>query len=85
MPPQYYLLDTLASLLQGDINTKSQREAIRKLAYGSFGKRVFNPRLQKNSNSLEHVILTFEGDEIRGGPLGARHRSIVESSPGEVS
>lgn len=84
MPPQYYLLDTLASLLPGDINTADQRETIRKLALGSFGQRVFNPRLQKSTGSLEHMVLTYEGDESRDGPPGARHRSIVERGQGEM-
>ncbi|EEB91528.1 hypothetical protein MPER_10095 [Moniliophthora perniciosa FA553] len=34
MPPQYYILHTLSSILVGEKNTMEQREKVRQLAYG---------------------------------------------------
>lgn len=85
MPPQYYLLHTLALILQGDISSHEQRETVRGLACGAFGKRVFNPRILPQKDPQGRMILTYEDDETRGGALGARHRAIVKQGKGEVS
>ncbi|GJJ12315.1 hypothetical protein Clacol_006556 [Clathrus columnatus] len=83
MPPQFYLLNTLASLLQNDSNSREQRETIQRLGHGSFGKRIFNPQPLPQKDSHGRITLTYEGDETRGGPVGARHRSIVKQGKGD--
>ena len=38
-----------------------------------------------NSEDDGQVILTFEGDETRGGPPGRLHRALVKFEKGGVS
>jgi hypothetical protein len=77
MPPQYYFLSTLADILQGPINTLSQRERIQTLSGGLFGKLVITPQRYK-VDGMGRVILTYEGDETRGGSKGRLHRALVK-------
>ncbi|KAF8911045.1 hypothetical protein CPB84DRAFT_1763215 [Gymnopilus junonius] len=84
MPPQYYILSTLADILHGSVNTPEQRERARTLSYGLFGRMVINPRpLAKDANG--RTILTYEGDETRGGSQGRLHRAVVKIRPGAAS
>ena len=78
MPPQYYLLSTLADILQGPTNTLTQRERIQTLSRGLFGKMVITPQRYKKDDGMGRVILTYEGDETRGGPKGRLHRALVK-------
>lgn len=81
MPPQYYILSTLADILHGPVNTPEQRERVNTLSHGPFGRMVINPRsLAKDENG--RTILTYEGDETRGGPKGRLHRALVKIRPG---
>lgn len=85
MPPQFYLLTTLASFLSGDVTTDEQKDTIRRLAWGSFGGLVINPRALPEKDEQGLTVLTYEGDERRGGKRGARHRAYVRSEKGTVS
>ncbi|KAI0636659.1 NUDIX hydrolase domain-like protein [Trametes polyzona] len=82
-PPQYYLLSTLASVLQGGKNTAEQRERVRTLSRGAFGQMVINPRTLPGHDvkTAGYQVLTYEGDETRGGSPGRRHRSKVWFGP----
>lgn len=80
MPPQYYLLSTLADILQGPTNTPTQREKIQTLSKGLFGRMVITPQLYKKDDGMGRVILTYEGDETRGGSKGRLHRALVKIS-----
>ncbi|KAF8469919.1 NUDIX domain-containing protein [Gautieria morchelliformis] len=82
MPPQFYLLSTLASILQGDGTTVEQMNTIRRLACSSFGGYVINPRPLPEKDEEGLTVLTYEGDESRGGKPGARHRARVRSRKG---
>lgn len=76
VPPQFYLLTTLAEILQGSSNTAHQRAQVERLASSPFGRLVINPkRLPKEVEGK--AVLTYEGDESRGGPPGRLHRSLV--------
>ena len=77
MPPQYYLLSTLADILQGSTSTLAQFEKVQTLSRGSFGKMVFNPQ-RFSEEGKGRVILTYEGDETRGGSKGRLHRVLVK-------
>ena len=78
MPPQHYLLSTLADILKGPTNTLTQREKIQTLSRGLFGKMVINPQRYKEDDGLGRVIFTYEGDETRGGSKGRLHRTLVK-------
>jgi len=82
MPPQYYLLSTLADILQGPTNTLPQREKVETLSSGLFGKMVVTPRRyykkDDDDDKMGRVILTYEGDETRGGSKGRLHRALVK-------
>ena len=78
MPPQYYLLSTLADILQGPTNTLTQREKVQTLSKGLFGKMVITPQRYKNNDGMGRVTLTYEGDETRGGSKGRLHRALVK-------
>jgi hypothetical protein len=83
MPPQAYILATLAPILQGRINTAMQREHVEVLSRGMFGRMVINPRrLGEDANG--YTILTFEGDETRGGSKGRLHRVLAKVGKGGV-
>ena len=85
MPPQFYILTSLAAILSGDVSTPEQRDAVTRLALGWFGRLMINPRALPEKDGQGLVILTYEGDEARGGQVGARHRVHVRSSKGVVS
>jgi hypothetical protein len=76
MPPQYYLLSTLADILQGPITTPTQRERVQTLSKGLFGRMIITPRRYGN-DGMGRTILTYEGDETRGGSKGRLHRALV--------
>jgi len=76
MPPQHYILTTLADLLVG----RQQRERVEQLSAGSFGRMVICPQAGKR-DANGRTALVYEGDEARGGPRGRLHRSIVLVSP----
>ena len=85
MPPQFYLLTTLASVLPDGMTTIEQKDIIRRLARGSFGGFVINPRSLPEKDEQGLTVLTYEGDELRGGKAGARHRARVRVKKGVVS
>lgn len=78
MPPQYYILYTLSHMLQGNRNTPEQRHQIQSLSRASFGRMVLNPRRFGQPDSEGRVTITYEGDEVRGGPRGRLHRVVVK-------
>lgn len=76
MPPQFYILSTLADLLHGSVNTAEQKAKIETLSKGAFGQMLINPeRLGRDEDG--HSIVTFEGDETRGSKKGRLHRMII--------
>ena len=83
MPPQYYLVDVLAEALVGNRNTEVQRERVKLLSEGAFGRMVVRPRQVRGGEGK--VVLAFEGDEAVGGEVGAKHRSVIVPGPGGVS
>lgn len=87
MPPQYYILSTLADILKGTTNTAEQRDQVKKLSQGAFGKLVINP-LGVGRTDDGRTILAYEGDETRGGVRGRLHRGLVKfekGTPAEIS
>ena len=83
MPPQYYLISTLAEILSGGRNSEAQRTRVRQLSEGAFGRMVILPRQSKFEGG--RLLLAYEGDELVDGPSGARHRSIIKAGKGGVS
>ena len=83
MPPQYYLLSTLADILQGPTNTLTQRESVQTLSKGLFGKMIITPQ-RYGDDGMGRTILTYEGDETRGGSKGRLHRALVKMTSGGV-
>ncbi|KAF9779884.1 hypothetical protein BJ322DRAFT_1086998 [Thelephora terrestris] len=86
MPPQHYLVHVLAEVLGGEgtgEEEEAQRERVRRLAAGAFGRMVVMPRQMKGGGDGS-VVLAFEGDEVVGGRVGARHRSVIVPGPGGV-
>ena len=81
MPPQHYILTTLADLLVGRQTTPQQRERVEQLSAGAFGRMVICPRAEKR-DANGRAPLVYEGDEARGGPRGRLHRSLLLISPG---
>lgn len=78
MPPQYYIASTLASILDGPTNTAEQRAKVTTLSSGVFGRMVINPRPLPHGAPEGWSVLTYEGDETRGGAKGRLHRSMVK-------
>lgn len=89
-PPQFYLLTTLKGLLdsmrqeggnQG--GGGSNRTTLLRNRIGGdsgFGNRLFNPRpigFTEEGGKGQRSILTYEGDELRGGKAGDRHRCLI--------
>ena len=84
-----------------DVNTQEQRDTVLDLARGTFGRMVINPRglvstssdkdRDKGKGALEKdglglgTVLTYEGDETRGGSKGRLHRVIMWTGKGGVS
>ncbi|EJF66135.1 hypothetical protein DICSQDRAFT_132280 [Dichomitus squalens LYAD-421 SS1] len=83
-PPQFYLLTTLSSLLEGPRNTPEQRERVRALSNGAFGQMVINPRVirDKDAEAEGYKVITYEGDEANGGSPGRRHRCRLKFGQG---
>ncbi len=80
MPPQHYILSTLADILVGPEARTHQRERVERLSAGAFGRMVIHPQAgEKDANG--QTPLVFEGDERRGGPKGRLHRSLVRFNP----
>lgn len=84
MPPQYYILSTLASILKGSTNLAAQRQQVETLSRGPFGRMVINPHRLTKDDGQGRVVLTYEGDETRGGPKGRLHRALLKAGEGEV-
>lgn len=84
MPPQFYIVSTLAELLQGDVNTPTQRERVATLANGPFGRMSIHPRAYTQGAPEGWTFMTYQGDESRGGPKGRLHRSMCRFQKGGV-
>ena len=85
MPPQFYLVSTLATILRSNRSTPAEREQVKALSSGAFGRMVINPRpLTSGGIPDGWTVLTYEGDEARGGRKGRLHRSVVRFGPGNV-
>ncbi|THG98274.1 hypothetical protein EW145_g7455 [Phellinidium pouzarii] len=88
MPPQFYLLTTLNEIFSGagaEVSTAAQRQLVQRLAHSSFGQMVINPRyLPGPEGELPdgRRVLTYEGDESRGGKKGRLHRAIIKPQKG---
>ncbi|KAI5119954.1 hypothetical protein M0805_002143 [Coniferiporia weirii] len=88
MPPQFYLITTLNEVFAGadaEMSTSAQRERIKQLAYGTFGRMVINPRYlpgPKGKLPDGRRVLTYEGDEARGGKKGKLHRAVFKPQKG---
>lgn len=83
MPPQYYLLSTLANILVGHSSSAAQRTQVEALSASPFGRLVINPRPYTGPEVPEGLTcLTYEGDEQRGGPHGRLHRSYIRFDKG---
>lgn len=90
MPPQHYILTTLADLLPVVVGRQvmttttpqgpQQRERVERLSAGAFGRMVICPQAGKR-DANGRIPLVYEGDEARGGPRGRLHRSIVLFNP----
>ncbi|KAJ6618867.1 hypothetical protein B0H10DRAFT_2028315 [Mycena sp. CBHHK59/15] len=85
MPPQFYLLTTLAGILRGGATTAAERARVEQLARGAFGRMVLNPRRLGPPDAHGRVVLTYEGDETRGGSPGRLHRALVKAGKGGVT
>lgn len=83
MPPQYYILSTLADILQGPTNTLTQRERVQTLSTGLFGRMVITPQ-RSGDDRMGRTILAYEGDETRGGSKGRLHRALVKMTSSGV-
>jgi len=81
MPPQFYILSTLADILDGAINTAEQRGKLQALSAGAFGKFIFNPR-KIGWDEDGRLILALEGDETSGIRKGRLHRVIAKMHTG---
>jgi len=66
MPPQYYILTTLADILVGREATSQQRERVKQLSVGAFGRMLIHPKVGKK-DANERTPLVYEGDEATGG------------------
>ncbi|KAJ6531644.1 hypothetical protein DFH09DRAFT_933607 [Mycena vulgaris] len=85
MPPQFYIIHTLAGILRGGATTAEQRARVEALARGAFGRMVINPRRLGPPDAEGRVVLTYEGDHTRGGPEGRLHRALVRAGKGGVT
>lgn len=85
LPPQFYLLTTLVDVLQGVSNTEKQRMRVEHISRSNFGRMTFNPRPLKTEGEDRvqgQLILTYEGDETRGGSPGRLHRANLRMADG---
>jgi hypothetical protein len=79
MPPQFYLLATLADILPSGTGLSLEaKERLKLLSNGAFGKMQINPFIIRHESDSKQSYFVYEGDEIRGGPKGRRHRSRVQ-------
>ncbi|KAJ7940199.1 NUDIX hydrolase domain-like protein [Mycena leptocephala] len=85
MPPQFYIMQTLADILRGDATTATQRALVEDLARGGFGRMVINPQRLGPPDAQGRVVLTYEGDHTRGGPKGRLHRATILAGKGGVT
>ncbi|KAK0229039.1 NUDIX hydrolase domain-like protein [Armillaria fumosa] len=87
MPPQFYILYTLAGILRGNRNLPEQRDRLAQLSRGMFGKMIMNPRRLEGSfvPGGTEGILTYEGDETRGGSKGRLHRALCRFMKGGLT
>lgn len=83
MPPQFYLLSTLAEILKGDKTTSDERARVEQLARGPFGRMWIHPRAAGRDSQGRSVHI-YEGDETRGGSKGRLHRSLLTIAKGGV-
>ena len=84
MPPQYYILLTLADILRTRRNSAVQREQVHALSAGAFGRMVINPEWIPGADDRGRKAMAYEGDETRGGPKGRLHRCLVRVGKGGV-
>lgn len=87
MPPQFYILTTLSDILQGSRNMEEQQKKVELLSRGAFGRMVMNPRPSKPQDedlAQGYSILTYEGDETRGGSRGRLHRAKLRIVDGAI-
>ena len=91
MPPQFYLLTVLSDILEGDsvrergLTNQERRQLVEKLSRGAFGSFIFSPTPLKGPEGKREdgkQVLTYEGDEARGGRKGVLHRTIFEPQKG---
>ena len=61
-----------------------QRARVRALSQGPFGRLVLRPRPFPHGAPPGWTVLTYEGDESRGGAKGRLHRSLVKFEKGGV-
>lgn len=80
MPPQHYILSTIADIVVGPEARAHQRERVERLSAGAFGRMVVRVRTGKKDAS-GRTPLVFDGDETHGGPKGRLHRSLVLFDP----
>ncbi|KAF5387592.1 hypothetical protein D9757_006526 [Collybiopsis confluens] len=85
MPPQFYILHSLAGILKSSRNTVDERSAVQALSLGSFGKMTINPVRLYEPGADGETILTYEGDETRGGSPGRLHRASVKMDKGGIT
>ncbi|KAG5647318.1 hypothetical protein DXG03_000856 [Asterophora parasitica] len=85
MPPQVYILQTLSEIFKSRQNMPAERERVQKLSSGPFGRMVINPRPLSAPDKDGRSILTYEGDETRGGSKGRLHRAQIKSGKGGIS
>ncbi|KAF5381066.1 hypothetical protein D9615_004108 [Tricholomella constricta] len=85
MPPQAYILQTLSDILQGRESIPAQRERVQTLSRGLFGRMVINPLSFGAPDTKGRSILTYEGDETRGGSKGRLHRVLIKAGKGGIS
>ncbi|KIP12329.1 hypothetical protein PHLGIDRAFT_124221 [Phlebiopsis gigantea 11061_1 CR5-6] len=85
MPPQFYLVSTLAEVFADGAGAAAQQRRVRALAQGPFGRLVVRPRPLPHGAPAGWTVLTYEGDESRGGAKGRLHRSLVKFEQGGVA
>ncbi|KAI0317563.1 hypothetical protein OF83DRAFT_1163860 [Amylostereum chailletii] len=86
MPPQYYILVTLADILQGNVASVAQRARVEALSATPFGSMVVHPHRHHGKEVPEgFACLAYPGDEATGGPKGRLHRSYIRFSKGTTA
>ncbi|KAJ3822632.1 NUDIX domain-containing protein [Lentinula raphanica] len=85
MPPQFYILYTLSNILRNHTTTFEERVAVQRLSSGPFGRMTLNPRRLIQPEGSPFTVLTYEGDETRGGSPGRLHRAVVKMGKGGIT